>query len=154
MANLQEIATEIGGLYKARTARLRAATRTTKALLLLGALVAGVAHFFPNDDHMHVVGIIASIIVFVSGIVVAVTEQDAGSELEAARQAIEVAREAERRAQSTPIAYAQAAISRSIALYQATGEMCRVIQEAFKAHLPASALENAIRLMLEVPSAL
>src|ERR1700740_179146 len=96
MAHLQEIANEISKIYETRSSKSKTSIRIVKGLLLAGAVAAGIAHFFPSNDIWHVVGIMGAIVVFISGIIVAVVEPDPGAELERARSAIEAARDIER----------------------------------------------------------
>jgi hypothetical protein len=135
MANLQELASEIGGFFEERYRRFSNVSMMIKLLLVIGgSVVAGVAHFQTEENTpsaWHVAGIFAALAVGVGGILLVIAEvSDPGKELETARKAVEVAREQERLIDQYGDYQEQyeITIDRAIELYRAVDQMRSVIQ--------------------------
>lgn len=103
MADLSEIKRELVEVRTKHATTVSTASKYVKGVLIVvGALVAGVAQFvtWPANGHpstAQIAGIGACLAVFVGGLFVLFTEQDAAEAVKVADKAVEAAREAEDR---------------------------------------------------------
>jgi hypothetical protein len=102
MVNTREVADDIAGAFKNRARRFATASLSIKVVTIIGAVVVGVCTFAltPKGQSWPVsayIGIGAAISIGLSQFVSALIDKDSSTELELARVAVELVREAERK---------------------------------------------------------
>jgi hypothetical protein len=146
-----KISETISVLFDKRAKRFKLASRFVKAVFILfAATVAGVAQFaqIPQGQApstIQVVGIAATLVVFLGSIFVLISEEDASEELAAARRASEEVRNLEDELNVLPDY--EAAIGRQIYLYQSMSVMRSALEHAV---VTGDDLGNTVRSFVEL----
>lgn len=159
MTELSALATEISGFISARAKRFFYASNFVKVVFVIGgSVLAGVMHFYDTDklSTSNIVGICASILVGIGGVLLIIVDRDTSLDLDAARRAIEQAAEKQLVLdQEESAAFEQereydSALNRAIELYAAMDQMRNVVHSVLVA---ADVDETgAIDSLLEVSS--
>lgn len=139
IGKVKECAAAIGAATAKRAQALWRSSMFVKGVLIVGgSVVAGVAQFAASGDTIHpwaMAGIAASILVGIGGLFVLLSEYDASEQLEAARKAVEVARE--QHVEATELEYVQLQlrdqIDRGVALHTAIMGVRGVIEQSLAA---------------------
>jgi hypothetical protein len=122
MPTLQERATEIAGLFQARSRAMFISSVFIKVVLItVGSLVAAVAQLVTQPKGWDFAGIGGALIAALGGAALAFTEKDSSKELEVARSAIESARDLQREADKVSLITAD--LKRAFELYSAMKTM-------------------------------
>jgi len=132
--DIRDLAAKVSEAFKARSKRFHFASLLVKAALVSGgAALAGVAQFVswkPDEPPTtwQIVGILATIVVFVGGLFVVFTESDASEELALSQAAVQRAQEALREVEV--ILEIEAEGERVIELYQAASILGEMIESS------------------------
>lgn len=154
MANLQEMANQIGGFFEDRYRRFSRASMLIKVGLVIGgSALAGIAHFQIEGAGFtawQIVGIAGAVAVAFGGVYLVIAEAgDPAKELETARKALEAAREQEYELEWFNRSQEEydKMMTRAIELYRAMDQMRSVVQKAVAN--PNLDETGTIRAMLE-----
>jgi GAF domain-containing protein len=142
---------QISSLFDRRAWRFKWASRFVKAsFVAVGALIAGVAQFLQippgqSPTTAQVIGIAATVVVFLGSIFVMIIDEDASEELAAARRAQEEFRELIDELDALPDY--EAAIDRQIYLYQSMSVMRSTLERSV---VSGDDLLGTVKLMVEL----
>ena len=152
--SIERLANEIGSSFKTRAKRFSSTSVITKWVLIFFSAIATAMHFVAGDhwNSATYVGIGASVIVFISGILLLTLEKDASEELETARQAIEVARSVKASANEAleQVNAYEVYQTRANELYLAMKTMRDAIERSFL--FPNKSTNEIIELVLDAAS--
>lgn len=141
MGTLASLEKQISARFEARSRLFFRTSLFVKiALVIGGSLVAGIAQLITQPQGWGIAGIAAAVLAAIGGIVVAITEQDASSDLERARSAIAQAREFEDEA--LKVDFYKQDLRRVTELYSALRTMREVLEVSVQ--LEDKTLQNVV----------
>jgi hypothetical protein len=125
---LKESAAEIAQLFQVRSqAMFRSSLFIKVALITIGSLIAAVAQLVTQPKGWDFAGIAGALIAAIGGGTLAFTEKDASKELEAARTALEKARDLQREAEKINLITSD--VKRAFELYTAMKTMREIVEQ-------------------------